>query len=392
IILVISLTCITYFASTDYAGRVLFIRQFSKELVQQTFNLTAFNGDVTAAETSKNPHRVDMGECLPIYGKVGIFVAYWGSKRKYETAIDSLHCYVKSTNYTLFEIDVTKDNETLTHCSEYRHPMFRRQCAVALYAQKVDWMLVLDGDTAVVNPNHCIEEYIDPSVDMLFYERFFNFEFNAGNYLVRFSNFTQKFLMEWAEYDKEMSNITDSGRKWFSNIDNGALHIHLARTLRANAKPELDYCNEIRLGVAEMNQYFGYITCIRWILGAQREFPGKIRLFRKAQSFVRDAWSTTFGFCELDFMFHDYKETNVPESVFKGRFDISRCGSGLNGWNWKEGKRISCDELKEKLIQKEQRYRESWYPDQSKINHPLKYREIARCWPNCDEKLRNRTE
>ncbi|VDL77543.1 unnamed protein product [Nippostrongylus brasiliensis] len=97
---------------------------------------------------------------------------------------------------------------------------FQRHCITAhvLANNNYSWVLFLDSDIGVVNENRTIEEYIRKDADIIFYDRFFNFEIMAGAYLAKKSPFATDFLHGWANFEKRLSMK-------FSGTDNGAIHV-----------------------------------------------------------------------------------------------------------------------------------------------------------------------
>ncbi|KAK6058634.1 hypothetical protein COOONC_03795 [Cooperia oncophora] len=139
------------------------------------------------------------------------------SRLKYRTAMQTMECYALRHNYT-YKIT------------------FRRHCIVAIVLQSFDWILFVDSDMGVVNEDRKLEDYVDSSKDIIFYNRFFNHEIMAGSYLVKRSAFSIRFLRGWADYEFSLPNS-------FHGRDNGAIHVCL-RLLFTYVKTILAQAND----------------------------------------------------------------------------------------------------------------------------------------------------
>ncbi|EPB76871.1 hypothetical protein ANCCEY_03997 [Ancylostoma ceylanicum] len=224
----------------------------------------------------------------------------------YTTAMTSMECYSKRYNYKYIVVD----SDMYKNVCKQELVVFQRHCIVAtlLSIRDIDWILMIDADIGVVNEKRRIEEFIDWDKDIIFYERFFNFEVTAGTYLAKNSEAARIFLQGWAEYEDKLPAS-------FHGKDQGALHAWLMQTLAPESKL-YDKCLDF------------------WIRSKNYDDLNAL----KGKGWCRDAWLTNSHWNpEIDFMFHAWKE--VYKLTYK-KEDIGKL-SGGEFYPWFETLKVS---------------------------------------------------
>ncbi|CAD7945597.1 unnamed protein product [Amoebophrya sp. A25] len=142
-----------------------------------------------------------------------------------------------------------------------------------------DVYVVLDSDMALATLDKSLDEWIENNPnDLTFYERSWNFEVMAGNYIVRNTAFTAEFLTRWAEFYHRRP-------PGFSSADQGAIHQLLLETmhLRGNgADSGMERCDEmyknLRASVMDTKPYYRFVACTKRTLGPPRDWRGEFLL------------------------------------------------------------------------------------------------------------------
>lgn len=106
------------------------------------------------------------------------------------------------------------------NCTQlFRDFFFRKHCMVAEWMSSIaenDIVMVFDSDVVAYRTDISLNEWVALTEDVVMYERIWNTEIAAGNYIVRNNHRTRSFLMDWAKYEYEMP-------RGFSSADNGEI-------------------------------------------------------------------------------------------------------------------------------------------------------------------------
>jgi len=227
-------------------------------------------------------------------------VSHPGHLKKYAENLQTFHCYqqlhpnivfwaVPST-HTAFDKDCGSVNQ-----------MFKRHCVVASILERnkglIDLALHVDSDIAVVNlkaPSN-FERFLPSGRDLALHNRFHNNEVTASSYLVRNTDFSRKFLREWA-----------SMYKFPANADNGALHALLLKRMGLETCPtQGDYtvfllCFQRRVQQSKCQSDF-FRKAVVWGLGDSWEYDGWVLMY---------AWNQNHSFMHHAMKVPPIKEKN----------------------------------------------------------------------------------
>ncbi|KAE9555185.1 hypothetical protein FO519_001609 [Halicephalobus sp. NKZ332] len=298
-----------------------------------------------------------MREILELPIAVIVIVDEFTKFANYQLAQDSLSCYCQHYNYPLIRVSLDQEPDLVSRCPQ-KDFMFQRHCVfreMMLRNPKYHYFYFLDADMGIVNPNHLLEDYINPDADIVFYERIFNFEFMAGSYIVKNTQFGRYFLRDWYSYEDKIPNS-------FHGTDNAAIH----QVFLERFKPEkANACRPTWEASQDWDGVWKYVACVRFNLGMNNTNFGRIEVRQKGTDrvWVRDGWLTGSRWGPRDFIFHGWQNSRldinrfarwanpfVPSGSGTG-FEMNKCSTKMAMLNWayKDTFLLSNQEVKETL-------------------------------------------
>uniref|UniRef100_A0AC34Q0X2 Nucleotide-diphospho-sugar transferase domain-containing protein n=1 Tax=Panagrolaimus sp. JU765 TaxID=591449 RepID=A0AC34Q0X2_9BILA len=275
--------------------------------------------------------------------------------KDYELAQKTIDCYCQYHGYPFFRIFLDEDEEYSQFCHQ-SDGMFKRHCVlqrIMISNPEYEYFVFLDADMGVVNPNHLFEEYIDPNYNVVLYERVFSYEVAAGSYIVKNTEFSNKFLQDWANYETKLPRYA------FHGSDNSALHqLLLDYSSPTNSKK----CKLVWEFSRTWNGVWRYIACVRLFLNLDSPIWQQIQIRPKGTKsvWVRDGWLTDSHWSPRDFLFHGWKTQKMNTVLYEGwltpfamEFDMEKCSSEKAHENWSyKDTFITTDEKVEKMLEK----------------------------------------
>lgn len=242
---------------------------------------------------------------------LAIVVKDQSNAEQYALARETVRCYAALQKYDLHEVDVSANSTLTDWCPGHTDFMFVRHCVLSHLMREwtVDWILFIDADMAVINPNHFIEEYVpNDNSTVVFYNRIMNHEIMAGSYLIRNSESGREFLQSWADYE---SRLPDS----FHGSDNGAIHSVVLEWSLPYLKKERKSCERLWKEAKNYVHLYEYEACTRTIM-AKHPPPG-IKILPKGRvSWARDGWLSENMWSQSDFILHGWQTRRQDQMGF----------------------------------------------------------------------------
>ena len=138
--------------------------------------------------------------------------------RKYAPIFKKNEQYARRHGYEWHVISTDSPICTKMYAHDF---FFRKHCMVAEWMEDTldedDVVVVFDSDVVPYRPGISLENWTSTGEDIVMYERIWNTEIMAGNYIARNNYRARTFLREWAQY------MYEKPKEAFSSSDNGEI-------------------------------------------------------------------------------------------------------------------------------------------------------------------------